>query len=285
MLSRARFLPESVTAPLRALGQAGMWPNYARPTSLHEKMVHSLLHGDEALRAAWADKIAAKDLARSVVPWLDVAPILTAGARGEDLDLTALPERSVLKPNNNSQLVRILQRPFDAAKVIALANRWLTLDPSADRPAWERHYRRIPPRVFIERYLGDDPKRRIDDHRVFVFHGRAEFLRIRAYDAEGRKATLQIGRDWQLLAWPRPKRIGARPTLPDPSLLPPRPEAHEAILAAAEAIAAPFPFARVDFYLQHGKVYFGELTFAPGGGFLRFAPALDRELGRLLRVP
>jgi hypothetical protein len=77
----------------------------------------------------------------------------------------------VLKPNNNSQLVRILERPFDAAEVIALANRWLALDPSADRPAWERHYRRIPPRVFIEGYLGDDPKHRIDDHRVFAVCG------------------------------------------------------------------------------------------------------------------
>jgi hypothetical protein len=286
MLSRARFLPDGVTTPLRALGQSGMRPNYARPTSLHEKMVWTLLHGDEALRAQWADKIAAKDLARSVVPWLDVAPILTAGARGEDLDLAALPERSVLKPNNNSQRIRILQRPFDAAEVIALANRWLALDPSADRPAWERHYRRIPPRVFVEAYLGDDPTRYyIHDHRVFVFHGRAEFVWMGVYDPRGGLHTLQVDRDHRLLAWPRAKRMGARPTLPDASLLPPRPQAHEAILAAAEAIAAPFPFARVDFYLQHGKVYFGEVTFAPSGTFLGFPPDLDRELGRLLRVP
>jgi len=200
--------------------------------------------------------------------------------------LPLVPERSVLKPNNNSQLVRILQRPFDEADVIALANRWLALDPSADRPIWERHYRRIPPRVFAEAYLGDDPTRYyIHDHRVFVFHGRAEFVWMGVYDPRGGLHTLQVDRDHRPLAWPRATRMGARARVADPSLLPPRPEAHEAILAAAEAIAAPFDFARVDFYLQHGKVYFGELTFAPSGTFLGFAPALDHALGRLLRLP
>ena len=285
-IGRLRFLPDEAKTVLRAIGEAGYWPNYQQPTSLHEKMVHSLMHGDEALRARWADKIAAKDLARAVAPWLSVAPILTTATRGEDLDWAALPDRSVLKPNNNSQRIRILERPFDVPEAIALANRWLAEDPSEGRPVWERHYRRIPPRVLVETYLGDDPTRTfIHDHRVFVFHGRAAFIWMGVYDPHGGLHTLQVDRDWRVLPWPRAKRMGARPTVADPALLPPRPEAHEAILAAAEAIAAPFPFARVDFYLQDGKAYFGELTFAPSGTFLGFAPALDRELGRLLRVP
>jgi hypothetical protein len=248
-------------------------------------MVWSLLHGDEALRARWADKIAAKDLARAVAANLLVAPVLSSATRGEDLDWAALPERSVLKPNNGSQRIRILERPFDVPEAIALANRWLAEDPSAGRPVWERHYRRIPPRVFVEAYLGDDPRRRIDDHRVFVFHGRAEFIRMRAFRRDGARVTLEADRDWQLLPWPRVARMGAAATPPDPSLLPPRPAELSEMLTAAEAIAAPFDFARVDFYLRDGRVYFGELTFAPAGGYLRYPPEHDRALGRLLRVP
>ncbi|WP_295160171.1 ATP-grasp fold amidoligase family protein, partial [Selenomonas sp. AE3005] len=35
----------------------------------------------------------------------------------------------------------------------------------------------------------------------------------------------------------------------------------------AERLSKPFPFVRADFYLEKGKVTFGELTFTPCGGF------------------
>ena len=35
----------------------------------------------------------------------------------------------------------------------------------------------------------------------------------------------------------------------------------------AEVLSQRFPFVRVDFYDTPQQVYFGELTFTPGGGF------------------
>jgi hypothetical protein len=49
----------------------------------------------------------------------------------------------------------------------------------------------------------------------------------------------------------------------------------------ATALARDFDFVRVDLYNVHGRVVFGELTFTPVAGFLKFHPeSWDAELGR-----
>ena len=55
------------------------------------------------------------------------------------------------------------------------------------------------------------------------------------------------------------------------------------LLAAALAIAAPFPFARVDFFIgADGAAYLGELTFSPSNAMGRRPADIERRLGDML---
>ena len=45
-----------------------------------------------------------------------------------------------------------------------------------------------------------------------------------------------------------------------------KPVCLDEMLRAAEKLSSPFPFVRCDFYVLGDKLYFGELTFTPGGG-------------------
>jgi len=50
-------------------------------------------------------------------------------------------------------------------------------------------------------------------------------------------------------------------------------------------LAAGFPFARIDFYNIEGRIYFGEITFYPWSGYIRFTPdSFDYELGRHFKL-
>ena len=50
----------------------------------------------------------------------------------------------------------------------------------------------------------------------------------------------------------------------------------------ARRLASPFSYVRVDLYNVDGRVYFGELTFANGGGASAFsAYSYDLWLGKL----
>jgi len=51
----------------------------------------------------------------------------------------------------------------------------------------------------------------------------------------------------------------------------------------AYKLSKPFPFVRTDFYLNKGKIIFGELTFTPSAGLdIKRTPEVDRKLGELL---
>ena len=53
------------------------------------------------------------------------------------------------------------------------------------------------------------------------------------------------------------------------------------MLKVAEILSSGFPFVRVDLYYINGKVYFGEMTFYPWSGYVRFRPEVfDFELGK-----
>jgi len=65
----------------------------------------------------------------------------------------------------------------------------------------------------------------------------------------------------------------------------PKPEIWPTMIELAERLAAPFDLLRVDFYWVGGKLYFGELTLHPGGGWARFTPPeYDRILGDRLKL-
>jgi hypothetical protein len=64
----------------------------------------------------------------------------------------------------------------------------------------------------------------------------------------------------------------------------PRPENWAEVERVALRLAEDFGYVRVDLYSVGSKVYFGELTFTPGAGLLRFTPdSHDYEWGRLLK--
>ena len=49
----------------------------------------------------------------------------------------------------------------------------------------------------------------------------------------------------------------------------------------AEGLSRNFPHVRVDLYNIAGKIYFGELTFYDGSGYMTFNPdSFDEEMGR-----
>ena len=54
----------------------------------------------------------------------------------------------------------------------------------------------------------------------------------------------------------------------------------------AKKLSKDIPFVRVDLYEIAGKIFFGELTFYPSSGFIRFKPKeYDKIIGDMLDLP
>lgn len=57
------------------------------------------------------------------------------------------------------------------------------------------------------------------------------------------------------------------------------------MISIAEQLSKDFPEVRVDLYNVDGKIYFGELTFYDGSGYMGFNPdSFDFEAGELFDI-
>lgn len=61
-----------------------------------------------------------------------------------------------------------------------------------------------------------------------------------------------------------------------------RPKHFDLMVEYAKKLSSDFKFVRVDFYEIQGKIYLGELTFIPGGGYIKYQKDGDLALGKML---
>ena len=126
-------------------------------------------------------------------------------------------------------------------------------------------YSQIPLGLLVEPFIGASETFPID-YKIFVFGGRAVCVKVDRDRELGHWRAiydLNWAPIWVPKGWPQ--------TDPPPSL--------SRMIEAAEALAADFDFARVDFYDVDGKPRFGEITFYPGSGLSPLPRSLDLWLG------
>ena len=124
--------------------------------------------------------------------------------------------------------------------------------------------------------MEDSETRELWDYKFFCFHGICRCFAVH-YDRFTSHHSNYYDRECNLLPfWTEdcPSGPGVEIHLPD--TIP-------AMISLAEKLSAGIPFLRVDLYETDGNIYFGEFTFFPGSGFLKFVPEeYDKILGQRL---
>ncbi|MGY1885326.1 ATP-grasp fold amidoligase family protein [Blastococcus sp. SYSU DS0753] len=266
------------TARRRYLYLAGHWrlPRLRDPRTFSEKVNWRILN-DRRPELAWTcDKLAMKEHASRLRDESGIAVPETLWW-GEDLGAVvgrAFDRPWVLKPNHRSGLVRFgaATQVIDASTVEATRD-WSRDDEGVLLGEWA--YRQARKLFLVEEHIAAGEP--LDDYKFFVFHGKVAAIQV----DRGRFTTGQARNfytpDWEPL--PVQKTVRSGPSTAAPKNL-------AAMLRAAEVLAHPFDFMRVDLYDAGGIVWFGELTPYPGGGVTRFEPVeFDAWLGARWSVP
>lgn len=140
-------------------------------------------------------------------------------------------------------------------------------------------YKNVPRKVFAEKYMESLNQSELIDYKLMCFNGkvRCTFTCTDRFNGKGLKVTF-YDRDWKRMPFER--KYPASPTEI------PRPKNYGQMIDMAERLSQGIPFVRVDLYEVEGTVYFGEMTFFPGGGMERFRPIdWDYTLGEWLELP
>lgn len=231
---------------------------------LHDKNPDYVKLVDKYAVKEWvADRIGEEVLAKTYAVWANV----------DDIDLSILPDSFVLKTNHDCGGVVICRDrnsfDFDSAK--QKLRRHLATNYYWGGREWP--YKNVKPLVFAEEYLdGIDEEKGFTDYKFMCFNGDVKC----AFTCTGRENNdLRVDfftPEWLHLPFTR--------HYPNADIPPSAPKNLSKMIEFSMTLSRGIPFVRVDFYEVRGSVYFGEMTFYPGGGFEEFdSLEWDRKLG------
>ena len=190
-------------------------------------------------------------------------------------DLEKLPKQFVLKTTNGSGTNYIVldKDKEDLAKVCWYLN-WLSTIKYGY--IWgEFLYNKIKPGIVAEQLLLDEDGNIPDDLKCFCFKDdqgiKRKILYIERVIGDER-ARIMFNEKWE------PVEYGC--SFEKLNITIKKPQNYKKILSIIDALSDDFNFVRVDLFLVKNKIYFGELTFIPTAGYLKFdRDGLDLEWG------
>lgn len=232
------------------------------PKTFSEKLQWLKLHGRNPLYTTLVDKYRVKQWVADKIGEQYVIPTLAVYNSVDEIDLDKLPDKFVLKCNHDCGSVVICRDKsafdFEAAKRI--------LQKCLDTNFYLKHrewpYKNVKRCVIAEEYL-ESNQDDLRDYKFFCFDGKVKFFKIDTGRFHNHLA-FYFNCDGSRLPW------GGEIDLFDPDKTVEVPNNLPKLIDMAESLSSAFPFVRVDFYTENSFVKFGELTFFPGAGLIKY---------------
>lgn len=275
---RALIMSDKSYLTNKFIKKLGYYPNFNAPKSFNEKVNFRMIHDRNPLHSQFANKLAVRDYVTQTIGQEHIVPILATYQHVDEIDITKLPQRFVLKCTHDSGSSIIctdksqfdLQKAKDKLSFHLLKNLYYITR--------ERHYKNIPAQIICEEYIDlfEQKKRKLvpETCRIHCFSGKPVYAEIDYTDEDGTEFINLYDTEWQL----QPVSFGY------PQMLEPvsEPTQFREMLRLAEILVTPFDYCRADFLMAENKLYFSELTFAPNAGRTVISPlSWDFKLGEL----
>ena len=253
------------------------------PRKFTEKIQWFKLNDSTKEKADLADKyLAPRIIAEKFGGRIKIIPQLGVWSRAEDIDFDSLPDKFALKCTHGSLMNIIVKDKsrLNIKKTRKRLNDWLKVDYGYVNGMFEKHYSYIEPRIIAEQYI-EEADGNLHDYKFHCFMGEPKFIEYIGDSVPEKHIWYDsiYTADWELTD------IHTRYEIPYDRDFP-RPERLDDMRALARDMAKPFSYVRVDFYCINGEIYFGELTFTPDSGFIRFTKdGVDEAWGDMIVLP
>ena len=278
------WLPDKQYLSLRYRCQMGHWINWNNPKTFTEKLQWLKVYDYKPEYTKMVDKLAAKDYVASRIGEEYIIPTLGVWDKVEDIDWDSLPDQFVLKTTHGGGGCGVVvcsdKTHFDKAKAIEKLQ--TSMHSNAGKTYREKPYLNVPRKIIAEKFMAESnvientKPSDLQDYKFFCFNGEPKFLYIS--DSPNHKLAF-LNTDWTKAEFGR----SDYELLTD---IPPKPDNLDEMLDVARKLSEGKAHVRVDLYNVDSHIYFGELTFYTGAGFIPFEPKeYDKVLGEMLNFP
>ena len=254
--------------------------NLKNPKEYNEKLQWLKLNDRKPEYSTMVDKYEVRGYIEDLLGDKYLIPCLGIYDSVDDIDIDALPDRFVLKCTHDSGSVEICKdkSSFDIEGARHRLSQAMKRNYYATYREWP--YKYVKPRIIAEGYLEGDGGD-LKDYKVMCFNGEAKIIEVHENRfVEGKVHTQTFyDREWNIVPLTQIETV----TVDRPGE---RPRQLDEILRLSELIAKNMYHARIDWYIEGDKIYFGEITFFDGSGFESFStPEMERMLGDMINLP
>ena len=280
LMSNLGFIPDKTYVSLFYFAATGKFPNLKNPVGYNEKLQWLKLHGDYDKYIDYVDKIKARDIVREKIGEGYSFDLLGQWKSFDEIDFSQLPNEFVLKCNHDSGSTKLIyDKSTITGKKLKELKRFYDgrLSEDAYIAGREPTCKGIERRIIAEKLMKDDTGESIGikDYKFYCFNGKPEILLI-VSDREADVKFDFFDMDFNHLSITRghPNNFNLH-----------KPSNFEELKAITRKLCSEMQHVRVDLYDINGKIYFGEFTFFPGGGFSLFEPdEWERKLGDMIEI-
>lgn len=274
-----RFLPDKMYIKLYYFAKFKHFCNLKNPQTFNEKIQWLKLNDRKPIYSKLVDKYEVRKYIEKKIGKEYLVPLYGIWEKFDDIDFDKLPQKFVLKCTHDSGGVVICKNKKEFDKKIAKKTIENCLNHNFYYIAREWPYKNVKPRIIAEKYLENEDKTEgLKDYKFMCFNGRMKCCFVCFNRDENNDPLINIyDSEWNKMPFQR-KNEGSNRILKKPNKF-------EKMIELAEILSKEMPFARIDFYDVDDRIYFGEITLYPAGGFKRFDPdEYDKILGDWLEL-
>lgn len=279
LLRLLSFLPDRVMLQLQYYIKMGKKIDFQKPRYWTEKLQLYKIYYRNPLLGICVDKYMVRDYITQKGLTENLVKLYGVYSNAEDINFDTLPTQFVLKTTDGSGGNNIIivkdKSLLDISSLKKKLNSWINIkDINAGR---EWAYTQIgKSQIIVEELLINEsnPECGIEDFKILCFHGEPKYIIV------DKDRYIDHKRNFYDVEW---NRIDVTTDHSQFDTIYPKPDNLEEMLRISGILSKDFPFVRVDLYNINGKIYFGELTFYPWSGYVKFDPKdFDKHLGSLL---
>ena len=255
----SRLIPDRIYLQIVYFRHFKKFIDFDNPKTFNEKIQWLKLNYRKEEYTNLVDKYRVKQYITKLIGEEYVIPTLEVWKNVDDIDFKSLPEKFVLKCNNDSGEIVICKnkKDFDEAKAKSFLKERLKNNGYWYGREWP--YKNVKPCIIAEKYMEDSISKDLKDYKFFCFSGV-----VRAVLVATNRFTSHNFNYYDPLFNPLP--IESRDGKCSSAIIN-RPEKWDEMISIAEKLSKEIPFIRVDLYYVNNHVYFGELTFFDSSGY------------------
>ena len=245
--------------------QTGRRLNLNNPKSYNEKLQWLKIHDRKPEYTQMVDKAGVKDYITKTIGEQYVIPTLGIWKHFDEINFTTLPEKFVLKCTHDSGGLVICKDKKTLDKVSAKKKIEKCLKKNYFYGTREWPYKDVKPRIIAEPLLEQANGEEICDYKVMCFNGKAKLIELHMNRHSDHHTQDFYDVNWQKTEISQGKGYGGCSDIEVP-----KPSCLDKMLRLSETLTKDMAHCRVDWYVVNGHLYFGELTFFDGSGYVLF---------------